>query len=277
MSEAPQPPHDPSAPWARPVPMARPILLGPDVPFAPSSSAAAYDWPPLLPRWRALVDLLVLAGFIVAAIVSVAVFDVLPETADPRWQQVGFSGLIGIAALGSCILVLLVGRHRAASIGWTSRELPVNIALGLGALMLFYLICMTAAVSVTMLIPDLLTGPSTAQQAIEETFPPMSVAMILPLALFVAVWEEVAFRGLVLTRMFALLRRWWLAIPAASLLFGALHLYQGLLAVAFTTILGAIMSCLLVWRRSLVPAITLHWLHDVLIFVLLGWMSTSWK
>jgi len=82
---------------------------------------------------------------------------------------------------------------------------------------------------------------------------------------------------LVLTRTFALLRRWWLAIPVASVIFGLPHYYQGPVAVVFTTILGAIMACLFVWRRSLVPAITLHWLHDVIFFLLLGSMSTTWE
>lgn len=234
-------------------------------------------WPVPTTRGKAAVDLLVFATFFIVAELAVVILNLLPTTADPRWRQVAMSGAIGCASLCACILIVFMRGHGAASIGWTGRHFFTNIAIGIGALILLYIACMALVLCIMLIMPELLAGPSTAQQAIEAVFPPMRPAWVVSMMFFVALWEEIAFRGLVLTRTFALLRRWWLAIPVASVIFGLPHYYQGPVAVVFTTILGAIMACLFVWRRSLVPAITLHWLHDVIFFLLLGSMSTTWE
>jgi len=94
------------------------------------------------------------------------------------------------------------------------------------------------------------------------------VEMILPLAAFVAVWEETVFRGFLLGRLRAslslkdtrgaALRRDAAAIMLTALCFGAGHGYQGVLGLVQTTSAGAALGALAVWRKSIWPAIGAH-------------------
>ena len=102
---------------------------------------------------------------------------------------------------------------------------------------------------------------------------------ILPLAAFVGVWEETVFRGFLLGRLRAAmpapdtpgaqLRRDMLAVVISAVLFGAGHGYQGLLGLLQTTVAGLVLGALVVWRRSLWPAIGAHLAIDAFSLVML--------
>lgn len=101
-----------------------------------------------------------------------------------------------------------------------------------------------------------------------ESFAQLPLAMILPLAAFVACWEETVFRGFLLGRLRAsipardtrgaALRRDVLAVVLSALCFGAGHGYQGLLGLLQTTAAGLALGALAVWRKSLWPCIGTH-------------------
>jgi membrane protease YdiL (CAAX protease family) len=94
------------------------------------------------------------------------------------------------------------------------------------------------------------------------------VEAILPLAAFVALWEETVFRGFLLGRLRAALPapatprgrllRDAVAVVLCGLCFGAGHGYQGALGLMQTTTAGIVLGALAVWRGSLWPAITAH-------------------
>ena len=99
-------------------------------------------------------------------------------------------------------------------------------------------------------------------------FAEVPLGAILPIAAFVAVWEETIFRGFLLGRLRAsipvpdtpdaALRRDAVAVILTALLFGAGHGYQGGLGLLQTTVAGAALGALVVWRKSLWPAIGAH-------------------
>jgi len=99
----------------------------------------------------------------------------------------------------------------------------------------------------------------------------MPLGAILPIAAFVAVWEETVFRGFILGRFRAsipvrdtpaALRRDALAIALTALCFGAGHGYQGGLGLLQTTVAGLGLGALVVWRKSIWPAIGAHFAID---------------
>ena len=92
---------------------------------------------------------------------------------------------------------------------------------------------------------------------------------MIALMTFVAIWEEIAFRGFMLTRLQSIFRRWWLTIPIGAVLFGFGHGYQGPLAIVQTMLLGIVMGVLFWWRKSLVPGIVFHLLNNVMAFLML--------
>lgn len=94
----------------------------------------------------------------------------------------------------------------------------------------------------------------------------LPLAWVLPLALFVGLWEELVFRGFVLGRLRVAFQavegsprsRTVLAIAVTGILFGAGHGYQGPLGLLTTTGVGMALGALTVWRKSLWPAVIAH-------------------
>ncbi len=99
------------------------------------------------------------------------------------------------------------------------------------------------------------------------------VATILPLALFAGFWEETVFRGFLLGRLRAALpaspdraaqiRCDAAAVGLTAVLFGLGHGYQGALGMLQTSLAGAAMGALVLWRGSLWPAIGAHLTVDL--------------
>lgn len=213
---------------------------------------------------------------VLGALVGYGIASILRPT-DGRWLLIGDTMGQGFAAALTCMLLVSLGRRRLSSIGITARRFFIDVGLGLAAWVAAYLALLFAVLALIMLHPGLLDERPAAQRAIEESFPRLKLWEILLLCVGVAVYEEIVFRGFLLTRLLAIVRRWWLAVPIGTLAFGLMHFRQGGLAVAVVCFLGAVMSMLFVWRRSLVAPITMHVIHNVLMFSLLKAVSESWK
>ncbi len=252
------------------VPLARPVAIE-------SLTAASTDddeWPPRMTRLRAFIELLILipSGFLGMLIVVIP-FSIVPPD-DQRWLNIGSSVGMGMGALTACALMMLIARRKPASIGWTARSLPLNVGLGIASTIALYA---ALFLPLGLAFPQLAEHSETTQKTIEQTFPPIGLGGTALLLTFVALWEEVIFRGFVLTRLQAILRRWWLTIPVASVIFGAIHAYEGWLAMTMITILALVMGILFVWRRSLVAPMVLHWLHNMVTLLVLRMISTTWQ
>ena len=228
-------------------------------------------------RLRAVVELLlpipaaVIGSLVVCAIVGSW------SLPDKRWLLPADNFGMGFGAVLCCALLLRLAGHRDVTIGWTGSQFVTNVILGLAVLFATYLVLVQVVFVAVILYPDLLSGPSTAQKAIEASLPPMPVWAVMLMGAFVAFWEEVVFRGFLLTRLQAVLRRWWLTVPLGALIFGVIHPYQGPLAMAVIAVLGLVMGLLFVWRKSLVPVMTYHLVHDVLMLQLLRSVSSTWE
>jgi len=151
---------------------------------------------------------------------------------------------------------------------------PVGAAVGWSLLGFVGTYVMNIAVSLGYLA----SRGSLAAQAAERVhwmgvLADVPAAAILPLAAFVAVWEETVFRGFVLGRFRAALpaadtraarfRRDALAVLLCALCFGAGHGYQGVLGLLQTTTAGIALGALAVWRQRIWPAIGAHLAIDV--------------
>jgi len=262
------------------VPLARPVSVDGDTGIGPLPCAYELTsaWPAPMSRLRAVIELVVLLVCGLTGAFATYELSTRVPVPDPRWYQVLSSVGVGITSILACTLIVYVAGHKPVSIGWTRKDCAANAGIGIGALVATYVILFSAALAASFLFPSLLTETPEAQRAIEENFPPMRVYWVVPLTIFVALWEEIVFRGFVLTRLNAIFRRWWLTILLASSVFGAVHIYyEGLLAVLVISGLALVMSVLFVWRRSLVPSIVFHWLHNLVIFVLLGSISQTWQ
>lgn len=108
---------------------------------------------------------------------------------------------------------------------------------------------------------------------------------ILPLTLFIGIWEETVFRGFLLGRLRAALPaadtpraaflRDVVAVALCGLCFGAGHGYQGTLGVMQTTVAGIVLGAVTVWRGSLWPAIGAHLAIDTFGLVVIKALSRA--
>jgi len=250
------------------VPLARPVLV--DAGDLPLTLAYARRAASHITRRRAMVEAL--------AVLAMAVFGeflLLPllafwRPADFRWFTIIGTGVKGLAAILLCIGLLRLEGRRLGSIGWTSRHGVLNVLIGIGAFVVTFVGMQVFFMLLAMLYPPILDRGDDAAKAIKEVFPDLRASEMIALMIFVGVWEEIAFRGFMLTRLRVALARWWLTIPVGALLFGIGHIYEGPLALAQTTLLGVVMGLLFWWRRSLVPCIVFHVLNNVITFLVLN-------
>mgnify|MGYP001077191681 CR=1 FL=1 len=256
----------PGEPPLHELPVARPVVLSEvDAAYLPVARRAPRPITPL----RAILEIILLiplgyAGAILS-VIGVAVLGV----EDERWATAGTSvGMGAMVLLGIAIWLRLDGQ-RARDIGLTTRNLPQDIVIGLLATIVMYMLLMVLGVLIGLFNPDFLGQPSPAERAIRETFPDTSVRAMVLMMGFVGIWEEIAFRGFLLTRLHAVFGRWAPAVVAGSIAFGAVHIYEGLLAVVIIVFMGLILAGLFLWRRSLVPCIVMHFLHNTLMMLFL--------
>ncbi|MHC4443574.1 MAG: lysostaphin resistance A-like protein [Planctomycetota bacterium] len=258
--------------WARPVETDVQVSI-PDIPLA----SLVQRMPMPMSRWRAVLELFLLVPFTwMGAIGVYLIFERWPME-DPRWHSVWENMGLGLSALLVCFVMLRIAGHKAVTIGWTAKEFFINVGIGLGAFVGNFLFLLMLGFAFIFIYPEVLSEPTEAQQAIEQTFPPLSLPLILMMTLIVAFWEEVVFRGFVLTRMHALFGRWWLTVLIGSLIFGGIHFYEGPLAMLVIFMVALVMGGLFVWRKSLVPSIAFHLMHNLVVFMLLQNISTTWQ
>ena len=81
-------------------------------------------------------------------------------------------------------------------------------------------------------------------------------------AIVAGIIEEALFRGWVTTFLLTRLTRRELALWISAVIFGLVHLDQGLKGIAITTVFGYFWGLLYIWRKNLTPTIAVHTLYN---------------
>ncbi len=171
------------------------------------------------------------------------------------------------------VVALLIRRDIdwRASLGVQRRPLVETIAFGAVGLVMSY------AVNIVLVLGYTAVRGSMADQAADKAkwaskLGELPLGWVLPLALFVGLWEEIVFRGFLLGRLRVAFNagegsprsRTIAAICVTGILFGAGHGYQGLLGLVQTSAVGIALGSLTVWRKSLWPAVIAHLTIDTI-------------
>lgn len=188
----------------------------------------------------------------------------------PEW----FATLpVQVALQGTLTLLLIavltaLGPSTAENLGL--RRSGVLREVGVGALSLIPIYGAALCVSwMAMLLRVLVVGESleSIYQSKEPIFSAVAtvpLAAVLPLALFVGIYEELLFRGFLLGRTAAMIRSRTAVVILNAIAFGLLHYgSQGWFGVLQTSCIGALLAGLTLWRGSIWAAITCHALIDV--------------
>lgn len=265
MSESPSTPEFPEIVQARPAATAVPPLT-----YAAFPPVAVEPAP--LPRGDAAMDAVWALTGLFAAFMGI-LFVQARELWEPspEWAiavQAGWNGGISLT-----VVALLLARRRQGgraiglgraplgpTLGWGILAIPACYIINIGILACYAALLFLQGQS----FEQMAAGKLHVIGAIAET-PPL---LIVPLTAFVGLYEEVLFRGLILTRLRDALRSPIAAALVSSLLFAACHFSMGPLGMIQAGGIGLVFSLLAVWRRSLWPCIVAHFLLDALAFFL---------
>ncbi|HLL55106.1 MAG TPA: CPBP family intramembrane glutamic endopeptidase, partial [Myxococcaceae bacterium] len=179
------------------------------------------------------------------------------------YVSIAGNGTLGLAVLA---VVLRLSREGWGSVGLSRTEPFPAIGWGLLAAVPCYLagaLAQGLVIAARGLNPTELAGQK--MQAL-DVLSEVPFALMLPLALFVGVYEEILFRGFLLSRLITLLHLPRLtrrgatvaAVILSSGLFGLGHIYQGATGVVQTAAVGVVLCVVAVLRGNIWSCITAH-------------------
>jgi len=156
-----------------------------------------------------------------------------------------------------------------AAIGWTSRRLGREIALGV----VLYLPMLAVLVILGGLLRAVGLEPPHPPPAglVPHSLAERALASLL--VVVVAVAEETMFRGYLLLRLGAVTRSTTAAVVLSTLAFAAAHTYSGSGGVVSVAVLAVVFALVYLWRKSLVAPIVLHFLQDFLGLIIAPWLA----
>jgi membrane protease YdiL (CAAX protease family) len=151
-----------------------------------------------------------------------------------------------------------------SSIGFR-RENPVAaIGAGIVATIAIYAAVLVTALTVAILTRTSRETMTAPAREILDLLGPPSWLMTFAIAGTAGVFEEIVFRGFLLTRLRVVLGGWTAAIAVGALLFAVPHIWQGRWAVVLILPVAAVLSMTFVLRRSVIAPILAHFLFNFL-------------
>jgi membrane protease YdiL (CAAX protease family) len=164
--------------------------------------------------------------------------------------------LARLAIIALCLLVGLASGVPAARLGWASRNLWLDVVLGLG----FGFIVQVAVNWLTFRAVNTFGQDVYSPRVMQAILPRnRREQLLVPLALLpAALLEELLFRSLLLGG-FSLFAPPLLLAAVFSLLFGLMHAPQGRFGIVVTAVVGFLLCLLFLWRWSLLPTVVAHY------------------
>lgn len=162
------------------------------------------------------------------------------------------------------VALLLAWRHQSLrSVGLSFERFGVNLLLGLAALGVAYGLIIPWALAMQYLAPEMAESFNENADAIMSFLPRQSPIHFMWMFLTVGLYEELFFRGFLMTRLRRLTGGWTWAAIVSSIVFIVPHLLeQKAIALVPIGILAVVFCLVTIWRRSIVPAIIAHWLFN---------------
>ncbi len=244
----------------------------------------------LLPRssrLAALADVgLVLALLIIVETIAVSALDAYLAVPDDATKSdikrvmilpflpIRTGGIFAIIAF-----VLFMRRQPTRSIGIHRDGLALNLLLGVAAMTAAYAFYFAVIGIAFLAWPGFIEQLRENASRITGIFPRVDPRWLLFMTLLVGVYEEVFFRGFLMTRLRRVTGSWTAAVVVSTVVFVVPHLADQVpAALVLVTILSLVFSIVTVWRKSLIPAIVGHWLFNLFQFLAMYFLAgDSWQ
>jgi len=189
------------------------------------------------------------------------------ETEAAQVRQAMLLPVISLRALVAIVIIAVLARRRgltARSVGLTWSGAPLNLAIGLATLLVVYGLIAATMTLLWFLWPAVVGEMEENARRIMELVPNLRPVEFVPLAALIGVYEELVFRGFLMTRLRRATGGWTLAVILSTAVFTALHAFeQTQSALVIVAILSLVFSLVTIWRRSIIPAIIAHALFDL--------------
>lgn len=228
----------------------------------------------ILTRGEAVRDLCIVV------LLAIAFMTAIFETGLPHWLAQRFPSIAvilpaflnGAICMGAVAALVRHRRQRAGDIGLTKWRwqwlciglltVPVCFVGGAISNLTYALVTQRSLVDFVKEREEFLGGVSD-----------IPLWLIFTLSIFVGIYEEILFRGFVLTRLRALSRGILWPVVISSVIFGSLHFTQGIMGMCQTTVVGLVLATVAARSRSLWPCMIAHALIDSTSLVLAGLLS----
>jgi len=169
----------------------------------------------------------------------------------------------GALVILAVALVLFWDRQPWRTVGLHFKNLAGEIPSAAIALAVIYTLQMAFAFVIANYFPDQMKGIEKQRVEVLQMFPKISPVFLVIFTLFVGLYEELLFRGFLLTRLVKVTRSLGFALVLSSVLFALAHAsYQDPLAVMQIFIVAMVLGGLFIIRRSLISPILVHAMFD---------------
>lgn len=269
------PDNDPSSVF---VPMARPVGMVVAAPGPQTHPMELLDDPAARSWWDILTLILLVVGLEFVMVFTSKVLTLPEASGDSRLINIFLVMIRGGLLLAIIGIILRNRRQKIASIGWCSQRWWMTGLFGLaGAAAAF--VGLSAVIGLMYLVfPSGYAAMQRNPERIIEEIPKLHPLILCLIALFVGIYEEIIFRGFLLTRLRRATGSAVLAVVVSAVLFAAPHAAtQETVAVVPILMLGLVWAILTLWRRSVIPAVIAHALFDSLQFMSLYYFYPQWE
>jgi membrane protease YdiL (CAAX protease family) len=201
--------------------------------------------------------------------VSVFLFLIVPSIVLSFFSVVQVSQGIILTALsvifrdlqltGLILFFLWRNAESVGSIGWTSRDWPRQIALGI---LLFPAMFLGAGLTAWLFQKMGFSAPHSALRSVLSVHSWSQAPLGCLLVAVVAICEETIFRGYLLLRFAGVTRSMPFAVFLSTLIFTMGHGYEGGVGLAAVGVLGLFFALVYLRTQSLIAPIVLHFLQD---------------
>lgn len=257
------------------VPWARPVVAGLDSAHLRQSDAMLLTGVTRRSVGKdILIAILLLIGFSILGEIIVATVVQTMETVRAPDQVLDRSTLVKKCVIPSlvlrgiisvCIIWLLLRyrRQSAASVGVARRGFWMNVLIGAGATGVVYAIILPASVAAAMFWPEMMNEMEKNARGLMEILPRLSPLPSMGVAMTIGIYEELIFRGFLMTRLRLITGSWALSVVLSTAIFVSLHAADQVpIALMLIGLLSIVFSLVTVWRKSIIPAIVGHFLFD---------------
>ena len=178
-----------------------------------------------------------------------------------------------VRAAGSILIIAVILRYRrqsVKSVGLGHRKLALNLLIGIGATAVAFGLVVVTSLLLWLAWPELPDQMEENARRILDMVPKLHPLGFAGVAVMIGIYEELLFRGFLMTRLRRASGSWVVAVLISTAIFTALHaLDQTPAALVPITILSVVFSVATIWRRSIVPAIIAHTLWNLCQFLYL--------